>query len=113
LTGPGVSLHNDVFLKCNLICLILLGYDTDCYRLATETQKQIKLSDKFEDLTLGSNRPTAVVEQYGSLYSEIRLDTLDSLDAFPQLADLDNLKNKLLFSVIVVSWLSISFYVIC
>lgn len=54
-------------------------------------------------MSLGSNRPTALIHQYGALYSETRLDALDSLDSLPQLAELENLKNKLLFSVIVVS----------
>ena len=72
-------------------------------RLASEAQKQIKLSEKFEDVSLGNNRPTALIQQYGALYSQTRLDALDSLDSLPQLAELENLKNKLLFSVIVVS----------
>lgn len=71
-------------------------------RLSREAQKQIKLSDRFEDVTLGSNRPTALIQQYGALYSQTRVDALDSLDSMEELAELDNLKNKLLFSVIVV-----------
>ena len=80
------------------VCVIFISI-----RLASEAQKQIKLSEKFEDVSLGNNRPTALIQQYGALYSQTRLDALDSLDSLPQLAELENLKNKLLFSVIVVS----------
>ncbi|XP_067934204.1 uncharacterized protein [Watersipora subatra] len=73
-------------------------------RLSKEAQRQITLSDKFEDVSLGTNRPTALIQQYGALYSQARVDALDSLDSLPQLSDLENLKNKLLFSVIVLSF---------
>jgi hypothetical protein len=36
------------------------------------------------------------------LYSQARLDTLDALDELKELSDADELKNKLLFSVVVV-----------
>ena len=55
-------------------------------------------------MSLGDNRPTALIQQYGMLYSQARMDTMDSLDLMPELDDLENLKNKLLLSVIVVSW---------
>ena len=57
---------------------------------------------KFEDINLGDNRPTQLVRRFGNLYSESRLDALDALDAVPQLSQLDDLKGKLLFSVVVV-----------
>jgi len=75
----------------------------DFYRLASEARKQIKLSEKFEDVSLGNDRPTALIQQYGSLYSQTRLDALDSLDSIGQLENLEKLKSKLLFSVVVVS----------
>lgn len=74
----------------------------DYCRLSSEAQRQIKLSEKFEDVSLGDNRPTALIQQYGMLYSQTRVDTMDSLDSMPELDDLENLKNKLLLSVIVV-----------
>lgn len=52
---------------------------------------------------MGDNRPTALVRRYGNLYSEIRLDTFDALDDLPEIAACDDLKGKLLFSVVVVS----------
>ncbi|QQP49078.1 Putative LOC100162944, partial [Caligus rogercresseyi] len=46
---------------------------------------------------------TELVRKYGELYSTLRLETLDELDRLPQLVNSDELKNKLLFSVVVVS----------
>jgi hypothetical protein len=56
----------------------------------------------FEDLSLGENRPSRLVQRYGSLYSQSRIDALDALDDLPELADCDDLKVKLLFSILVV-----------
>ena len=47
-------------------------------------------------------RPANLVRRYGELYSQTRLETLDSLDKLPQLVKAEELKNKLLFSVMVV-----------
>lgn len=58
---------------------------------------------RFEDLSLGDKRPTALISKYGDLYSQGRVDALDALDALDELAGLDDLKGKLLFSVVVVS----------
>ena len=46
---------------------------------------------------------TRVCCRYGELYSQARLDTLDALDELKELASAEELKNKLLFSVVVVS----------
>ena len=51
-------------------------------------------------------RPAGLVRRYGELYSQTRLETLDSLDRLPQLVNAEELKNKLLFSVMVVSTIS-------
>ena len=48
-------------------------------------------------------RPAGLVRRYGELYSQTRLETLDCLDRLPQLVNAEELKNKLLFSVMVVS----------
>lgn len=50
-------------------------------------------------------RPCALIRRFGDLYSQARVDTLDSLDLIEQLKDADELKSKLLFSVVVVSFL--------
>ena len=43
------------------------------------------------------------VRKYGELYAQTRLETLDCLDKLSDLDTHDDLKSKLLFSVIVVS----------
>ena len=47
-------------------------------------------------------RPAALVRKYGELYAQTRLETLESLDKLTELNNHDDLKSKLLFSVIVV-----------
>ena len=44
------------------------------------------------------------VRKYGELYAQTRLETLDCLDKLSDLDTHDDLKSKLLFSVIVVSF---------
>ena len=55
------------------------------------------------DVHNGDRRPAALVRHFGELYSVWRLETLDALDGLSELMDADELKNKLLFSVVVVS----------
>lgn len=57
-----------------------------------------------EDLSLGAVRPTSLVRAYDDLYREGRVDSLDALDALPELSGLDILKMKILFSVIVLAF---------
>ncbi|EEC01665.1 hypothetical protein IscW_ISCW001706, partial [Ixodes scapularis] len=71
-------------------------------RLASQAQKMIERSPRFENLAHCERRPTVLIRRYGSLYAQARVDTLDALDALPQLRDADELKTKLLFSVVVV-----------
>ena len=44
-----------------------------------------------------------LVASYVQLYSQARLDTLDALDNLVELRQAEELKSKLLFSIIVVS----------
>ena len=44
-----------------------------------------------------------LVRKYVELYAQTRLETMEALDNLPELDGLDDLKSKLLFSVIVVS----------
>ena len=54
-------------------------------------------------------RPAHLVRRYGELYSQMRLETLDALDKLAPLVNSDELKIKLLFSVVVVSQYQSSF----
>lgn len=58
---------------------------------------------RFENVCLGERRPSALIQRYGNLYAQARVDTLDALDGLSQLRNSDELKSKLLFSVVVVS----------
>ncbi len=73
------------------------------FRLSEQAQRQFERGSKFEDLNLGENRPSQLMHRYGNLYSQTRLDAFDALDELPEMAEFDDLKGKLLFSVIVVS----------
>lgn len=77
-------------------------------RLSEQAQKQLAKGSKFEDLNLGDNRPTQLIRQYGALYSEARLDALDALDDIQEISQFDDLKGKLLFSVVVLAFRSVS-----
>ena len=50
-----------------------------------------------------SNMEERLVRCYGNLYAAARVDALDSLDNLPALKDADEIKSKILFSVVVVS----------
>ncbi|XP_062584720.1 uncharacterized protein LOC134246375 isoform X2 [Saccostrea cucullata] len=61
------------------------------------------LNSHFDELSVTS-RASELIRQYGDLYSITRLETLDALDAIGQLSDLSVLKEKILFSVVVLSF---------
>ena len=73
-------------------------------RLSTDAHSNFNggLNGHFDELTL-SSRTSELVRRYGELYSGIRVDALDALDRIGQLSDLSVLKEKILFSVVVVS----------
>lgn len=73
--------------------------------LSNHAHQQFQMGNQqFEDLTLGSQRPTALIRRFGDLYLDGRVDALDSLDQMTLLKDLDALKIKILFSIVVVSF---------
>lgn len=71
------------------------------FRLAEQAQRQLEKGGKFEDLNQIS-RPTELIRSYNSLYSQSRIDALDALDNIREMSDAEDLKSKLLFSVVVV-----------
>ena len=75
-------------------------------RLQVQAQRQLKKGGKFEDLSAGECRPSALVERYENLYTQTRLDAMDELDELESLDKVDDsgdIKKKILFSVLVVS----------
>lgn len=88
----------------SLTYIVNLSYT--CCRLQEQAQRQLKKGGKFEDLSAGECRPSALVERYDNLYTQTRLDAMDELDEVESLDKLDDngdIKNKILFSVVVVS----------
>ncbi|CAG2109969.1 unnamed protein product [Medioppia subpectinata] len=76
-------------------------------RLAEQTQRMLERGVRFENVCLGDRRPTALIRRYGNLYAQARVDTLDALDSLQALRDADELKSKLLFSVVVLAFRSV------
>ncbi|XP_025093599.1 uncharacterized protein LOC112563632 isoform X2 [Pomacea canaliculata] len=73
--------------------------------LSNHAHQQFQMGNQqFEDLTLGSQRPTALIRRFGDLYLDGRVDALDSLDQMTLLKDLDALKIKILFSIVVLAF---------
>ncbi|CAF0980577.1 unnamed protein product [Rotaria sp. Silwood1] len=72
-------------------------------RLAEQAQRQIEKGGKFEDLNQIS-RPTELIRSYNSLYSQARIDALDALENVREMSDAEDLKSKLLFSVVVLAF---------
>jgi hypothetical protein len=71
------------------------------FRLAEQAQRQLEKGGKFEDLNQIA-RPTELIRSYNSLYSQARIDALDALDNIREMSNAEDLKSKLLFSVVVV-----------
>jgi hypothetical protein len=71
-------------------------------RLANQKMTERPLAAKLE-ANNDSEQRAALIRCYGNLYAQSRLETLDWLDKLGELGDAEELKSKLLFSVIVVS----------
>lgn len=72
-------------------------------RLAEQAQRQLEKGGKFEDLNQIS-RPTELIRSFNTLYSQARIDALDALDNVREMLDAEDLKSKLLFSVVVLAF---------
>ncbi|XP_035212042.1 uncharacterized protein LOC118186124 [Stegodyphus dumicola] len=76
-------------------------------RLAEQARMMLDRGMRFENVALGDRRPTALIRRYGNLYAQSRVDTLDALDSIPELEHAHDLKSKLLFSAVVLSFRSV------
>lgn len=65
------------------------------------------LNNRLENITLGERRPSSLVRRYGNMYAQARLETLDALEELHEMRNATELKSKLVFSVVVVSGLSL------
>uniref|UniRef100_A0A034W3A6 Mitochondria-eating protein n=1 Tax=Bactrocera dorsalis TaxID=27457 RepID=A0A034W3A6_BACDO len=61
-------------------------------------------SDGYHSDDSTNEETSEMVTQYRTLYLENRADTLEALDGLPQLKHVQNLKAKILFSIIVLSF---------
>ncbi|EDO36896.1 predicted protein [Nematostella vectensis] len=80
-------------------------------RLADQAQRQLRKGGKFEDLSEADCRPTKLVEAYDNLYTQTRVEALDGveeLEVFDRLEDSTDIKAKLLFSVVVVAFRTVT-----
>ncbi|XP_041369983.1 uncharacterized protein LOC121383942 [Gigantopelta aegis] len=77
-------------------------------RLSSNICTQFNLNNgNFENLSLGDKRPSELIHKYGNLYTDGRMDAMDALDRLQELTNLDILKMKILFSVIVLCFRSV------
>jgi hypothetical protein len=80
--------------------------------MAIQAQKMVERGvgpSKFESTS--TEQRSELIQNYGGLYTQSRVETLDYLDKLEELRGADELKSKLLFSVIVViSPLFLSFF---
>merc|ERR1719499_1959442 len=75
--------------------------------------EQIRISSTGSSVWVSHNTSNIldheqVVATYVQLYSQARLDTLDALDRMLELRQAEELKSKLLFSIIVLSFRSVT-----
>ncbi|XP_024876513.1 uncharacterized protein LOC112457594 [Temnothorax curvispinosus] len=64
----------------------------------------LSVEENCSDLTSTSITVEQLAERYGALYAQANLHTLDALDALESLKDAPDLKAKILYSVVVLSW---------
>lgn len=76
-------------------------------RLAEQAQKMLERGTIFENVNLGEKRTTSLIRRYGELYSQSRIDTLDTLECLKEFQEAEELKSKLMFSIIVLAFHSV------
>ena len=77
-----------------------------------ELQNGVMAGGKFENISNGGTRPSQIVEQYGQLYSQGRLNAMDDLDQIAGLSKYGKhteMKQKILYGIMVVSCETILF----
>nr|XP_012222783.1 PREDICTED: uncharacterized protein LOC105672437 isoform X2 [Linepithema humile] len=87
------------------------GYHTDesCSPtpepVVTNTNCEVlSVEENCSDLTSADITVERLAERYSALYAQANLHTLDALDALESLKDAPDLKAKILYSVVVLSW---------
>jgi len=67
--------------------------------LSEQAQKHLEGSIVFEDLSLGANRPTQLIRRYQELYSQGRVEVIETLE---DLSVEDDLVSAIPFDIIQV-----------
>jgi len=76
-------------------------------RLSDQANNLLKTGGtKFEDLGLGEFRPSQLIKRYSNLYADARVEAVETLDQLPEMAKSEELKAKLLLSIIVLAFRS-------
>ena len=76
-------------------------------RIAQQMENKVQLSGKFENLSQKSIRPTHIIEKFGLLYTQDRIDAMDELDQIIGLSKYgkhQEMKQKILYGVIIASY---------
>ncbi|KAG1662478.1 hypothetical protein GQR58_020938 [Nymphon striatum] len=101
-----LCLANVMPCKCYALQMLCLANVMPCKWLTEQAEKLLERGAGFQRST-EERRPTTLIRKYGNLYAQARVDTLDSLDSINDLVGADELKSKLLFSVVVLSFRSV------
>ncbi|OXA57094.1 Mitochondria-eating protein [Folsomia candida] len=94
-------------LKRQLICA-----NSTIYQIQEKTRqtggllRKVQMEPTAEPMAK-SDRKAELIREYGSLYAQARVETMDALDNMPELLEADELKSKLLFSVVVLAFRSV------
>ncbi|XP_039275827.1 uncharacterized protein LOC111052650 [Nilaparvata lugens] len=84
------------------------GYhsDSDSAIMMSGNSPYVSKRARHNFLTRSELSGPRLVRCYGTLYSQARVDALDSLDSLPQLQEASELKSKILFSIVVLAFRS-------
>ena len=74
----------------------------------SNTLERMATSAAAKSKATTSSEAAELIKRYGELYAQMRLETLDALDKMAELVNSEELKNKLLFSVVVLAFRSVT-----
>lgn len=75
--------------------------------VSQDLQNGVMMGGRFENISQGGTRPSQIIEQYGQLYSQGRLNAMDDLDQIAGLSKYGKhteMKQKILYGIMVASY---------
>lgn len=72
------------------------------YRLSEQAQRHLQGSERFEDILMGANRPSLVVQRFQEIYSQERIEAYDSI------ADIEGADEDMFISTFLLDVLKVS-----